>query len=70
MNLSGSLLAYLDPGTGATLMQLVLAGTAGIAAAAKMKFRRGKTVASNPDGHDQKLAAESPAATEEPDPAA
>ncbi|MDJ0924722.1 MAG: hypothetical protein QNJ77_09175 [Acidimicrobiia bacterium] len=35
-----SLVAYLDPGTGATLMQLALAGTAGVAAAAKMRMNR------------------------------
>lgn len=32
--------AYLDPGTGATLVQLALAGTAGVAAAAKMRMNR------------------------------
>ncbi len=34
------LLAYLDPGTGATLVQLALAGTAGVAAAAKLRMNR------------------------------
>jgi hypothetical protein len=32
--------AYLDPGTGATLVQLALAGTAGIAAAGKLNMNR------------------------------
>lgn len=30
--------AYVDPGTGATLMQLALAGTVGIAAVVKLKW--------------------------------
>lgn len=34
------LLAYLDPGSSATILQIVLAGTAGIAAAAKMRMGR------------------------------
>jgi hypothetical protein len=34
------LLAYLDPGTGATLVQLALAGTAGIAAAGKIRMNK------------------------------
>lgn len=33
---------YLDPGTGATLAQLALAGTAGIAAAAKLRMNKVK----------------------------
>lgn len=32
--------AYLDPGIGATLAQLAIAGTAGIAAAAKLRMNR------------------------------
>lgn len=35
-------LAYLDPGTGATLVQLALAGTAGIAAAGKIRMNKVK----------------------------
>ena len=35
-----SIVAYLDPGTGATLMQLALAGTAGVAAAAKLRMNK------------------------------
>jgi hypothetical protein len=31
-------LAYVDPGTGATMMQLVLAGTVGISAIVKLKW--------------------------------
>ncbi|MCP3976742.1 MAG: hypothetical protein GY720_19835 [bacterium] len=34
------ILSYLDPGTGATLLQLALAGTAGIAAASKMRMNK------------------------------
>ena len=34
------LFAYLDPGTGATLVQLALAGTAGVAAAAKLRMNK------------------------------
>ena len=34
------LLLYLDPGTGATLVQLALAGTAGIAAAGKLRMNK------------------------------
>lgn len=34
------LLAYLDPGSSATILQIVLAGSAGIAAAAKMRMSR------------------------------
>lgn len=33
-------LLYLDPGTGATLAQIALAGTAGIAAAAKLRMNK------------------------------
>lgn len=33
-------LLYLDPGTGATLVQLALAGTAGIAAAGKIRMNK------------------------------
>ena len=33
-------LLYLDPGTGATLVQLALAGTAGIAAAGKLRMNK------------------------------
>lgn len=32
--------SYLDPGTGATLVQLALAGTAGIAAAGKLRMNK------------------------------
>lgn len=32
------IMAYVDPGTGATLMQLALAGTVGIAAVLKLKW--------------------------------
>lgn len=34
------ILLYLDPGTSATLAQLALAGTAGIAAAAKLRMNK------------------------------
>lgn len=32
--------SYLDPGTGATLLQIALAGTAGVAAASKMRMNK------------------------------
>ena len=34
------LLGYVDPGVGATLAQLALAGTAGIVAAGRLRLRR------------------------------
>lgn len=34
------LLAYLDPGSSATILQIVLAGSAGIAAAAKLRMNK------------------------------
>ena len=39
--------AYLDPGTGATLVQLALAGTAGVAAAAKLRMSKLKRRVAN-----------------------
>ena len=48
--------AYLDPGTGATLVQLALAGTAGVAAAAKLRMNKLKRRAT------EKAAGEEPAA--------
>ena len=38
------LLAYVDPAAGATLMQLALAGTVGVAAVVKMKWQSIKSV--------------------------
>jgi hypothetical protein len=40
--LTDPIFLYLDPGTGATLAQLALAGTAGIAAAAKLRMNKVK----------------------------
>ena len=48
------LLAYLDPGTGATLVQLALAGTAGVAAAAKLRMNRLKRRNANEDAAKDK----------------
>jgi hypothetical protein len=60
------LLAYLDPGTGATLVQLALAGTAGVAAAAKLRMNRLKQRASKDETTE-----EAPPATEDtPEPVA
>ena len=46
---------YLDPGTGATLAQIALAGTAGIAAAAKLRMNRlrRKTESAEPEAESQ-----------------
>lgn len=40
--MANPILLYLDPGTGATLAQLALAGTAGIAAAFKLRMKKVK----------------------------
>ena len=48
---------YLDPGTGATLVQLALAGTAGIAAAGKLRMNKIK----------RRLAREAEAEHEQPE---
>jgi hypothetical protein len=40
MRMADLFLGYLDPGTGATLVQLALAGTAGIAAAGKLRMNK------------------------------
>jgi len=34
------IIGYLDPGSGATILQLVLAGTVGIGALAKLRWNR------------------------------
>lgn len=56
------LLAYLDPGTGATLVQLALAGTAGVAAAAKLRMNRLKRRGANEDPaeNEQEVTQETP----------
>jgi len=46
--------AYLDPGTSATLVQLALAGSAGIAAAAKLRMNHLKKRVSERTGLRQK----------------
>ena len=51
-------LLYLDPGTGATLAQIALAGTAGIAAAAKLrmnKLRRKTAVDITQDNESERI---------------
>lgn len=50
-------LMYLDPGTGATLMQLALAGTAGIAGIAKLRMNKFKRKASSEDTSEEETAA-------------
>lgn len=60
------LLAYLDPGTGATLVQLALAGTAGIAAATKLRMNRLKRRVSNEEANE----AEAEGVEETPEPVA
>jgi len=64
------LIGYLDPGTSATLMQVVLAGTAGLAAAGKLTFSRLKRRrASATDASPDSVVAESvEPLTEEPAP--
>ena len=47
------LLAYLDPGTSATLVQLALAGTAGVAAAAKLRMNRLKRRVAKEESTDE-----------------
>lgn len=54
---------YLDPGTGATLVQLALAGTAGIAAAGKLRMNKIKRRMAREAQADQEQTAEP---TEEP----
>lgn len=55
---------YLDPGTGATLAQIALAGTAGIAAAAKMRMNRLRRKSADTADSDTEPKAEE--VTEEP----
>jgi hypothetical protein len=47
------ILLYLDPGTGATLAQLALAGTAGIAAAVKLRMNKIKRRLNNEQSEDE-----------------
>ncbi|MFV1961811.1 MAG: hypothetical protein ACC658_08245 [Acidimicrobiia bacterium] len=48
--------AYVDPGAGATLMQLVLAGTVGIGAIVKLKWHSIRSLFRRPsDVHDDSL---------------
>ncbi len=54
-----ALLAYLDPGSSATILQIVLAGSAGIAAATKLRMnkikrRLGKVAETGEDEQRQK----------------
>ncbi|MCP3996202.1 MAG: hypothetical protein GY722_14250 [bacterium] len=58
-------LLYLDPGTGATLAQIALAGTAGIAAAAKLRMNKLRRKSAVP-AKDAEMKAETEEATEEP----
>ncbi len=54
--------SYLDPGTGATLLQLALAGTAGIAAASKLRMNKIKRRL----GRDEESGEQSDQPIEEP----
>jgi hypothetical protein len=54
---------YLDPGTGATLVQLALAGTAGIAAAGKLRMNKIKRRLAR-EAHTEQEESENP--SEEP----
>ena len=49
---------YLDPGTGATLAQIALAGTAGIAAAAKLRMNRLRRKTDSAEPEDERQAEE------------
>ncbi|HMO02564.1 MAG TPA: hypothetical protein PKD37_03900 [Oligoflexia bacterium] len=42
--LSDSAYAYIDPGTGSMLLQVLLAGAAGVAVAFKLVFRRFRNI--------------------------
>lgn len=58
--------AYLDPGTGATIVQLALAGTAGIAAAGKLRMnkikrRLARDAAAERTEHSEELEEPAPA---------
>ncbi|MEA2002214.1 MAG: hypothetical protein U9N84_10085 [Actinomycetota bacterium] len=58
--------AYLDPGTGATIVQLALAGTAGIAAAGKLRMnkikrRLARDAAAEQTEHSEELEEPAPA---------
>ncbi|MDJ0497566.1 MAG: hypothetical protein QNJ89_07035 [Acidimicrobiia bacterium] len=48
--------AYLDPGTGATLVQLALAGTAGVAAAAKLRMNKLKRRVAKEAAEEEQVA--------------
>jgi hypothetical protein len=48
-----SVLAYVDPGVGATVVQLVLAGTVGIGALVKLRW---KSVKKSLGGSDEQVA--------------
>ena len=50
--------AYLDPGTGATLVQLALAGTAGVAAATKLRMNKLKRRVAKEAAEEEQAAAE------------
>lgn len=53
------ILLYLDPGTGATLVQLALAGTAGIAGLTKLRMNKFKRKAkAETDPQEERATAE------------
>lgn len=45
-----TIIAYVDPGAGATLMQLVLAGTVGVGAIIKLKWHSIRSLFGRPRG--------------------
>ena len=47
---------YLDPGTGATLVQLALAGTAGVAGLAKLRMNKFKRKLKNETEPEEDVA--------------
>lgn len=52
-----TLIAYVDPGIGATLAQLAVAGTAGVVAAAKLRMNRFKRKAASDASQAQPASA-------------
>lgn len=53
--------SYLDPGTGATLAQLALAGTAGLAAFGKLRMNRIKARLGRKQEEDDQVPPDPPA---------
>ena len=60
-------LAYLDPGSGSMLLQMLLGGIAGVAVSIKMFGKRVFRVLTFWKRHDDEPAAQPPAAKREPE---